>query len=269
MPNIVPTTSYGWIVSDLRDISEDLYKIAIDTSENITEVEAALAHFHLSKAPTPGCASLKCDDGGVMCRMWAQNGFYLLDDNVASLNMITSSGNSSAVCIRYGQSTPVANGFSTLTPAVPDCGVGNTSVYATNTCPAVRELLEERLVQQQTVCLDYNNFPQALTSNEDYTVIINSTIVDLTQYFSQNPDQDIIDLLVLNDTNTATNLFGYDTLSYVCQSREDDAAMPFDTLCDISCASTNLSVTKTGQYLTEATASTNGAMVFHADIILT
>jgi len=133
----------------------------------------------------------------------------------------------------------------------------------------VRELLEERLVQQQIVCLDYNNFPQALTSNEDYTIIINSTIVDLTQYFSQNPDQDIIDLLVLNDTNTATNLFGYDTLSYVCQSREDDAAMPFDTLCDISCASTNLSVTKTGQYLTEATASTNGAMVFHADIILT
>ena len=30
------------------------------------------------KAPTPGCASLKCNDGGVMCQMWAQNGFYLL-----------------------------------------------------------------------------------------------------------------------------------------------------------------------------------------------
>lgn len=49
VPNIIPTSSYGWIVSDLRDISEDLYRIAIDTSEDITEVEAALAHFHLSK----------------------------------------------------------------------------------------------------------------------------------------------------------------------------------------------------------------------------
>jgi hypothetical protein len=49
MPNIVPTTSYGWIVNDLRDMSEDLYRIATDTAENITEVEAALAHFHLDK----------------------------------------------------------------------------------------------------------------------------------------------------------------------------------------------------------------------------
>ena len=49
MPNIVPTTSYGWVVSDLKDISEDLYRIATDTTENITEVEAALAHYHISK----------------------------------------------------------------------------------------------------------------------------------------------------------------------------------------------------------------------------
>ena len=49
MPNIIPTTSYGWIVSDLRDTSEDLYRIATDTTENITEVEATLAQFHFSK----------------------------------------------------------------------------------------------------------------------------------------------------------------------------------------------------------------------------
>ena len=42
MPNIVPTTIYGWIASDL-------YRIAIDTSGTITEVEATLCHFHISK----------------------------------------------------------------------------------------------------------------------------------------------------------------------------------------------------------------------------
>ena len=219
-------------------------------------------------APTPGCASLKCDDGGIMCQMWAQNGLYYLDDNIATLNKITSSSNSSAVCVRYDESTPGAGGFSTLTFADSDCGTGNYSAYSLNGCPAVRELLEEPLVQQQTVCMDYANFPQALTGDPNtYDLIINSTITNLTTYFVQNPDSDIIDLLALNETNYATNLFGYDSLSYVCQSREDDQSIPFDTLCDISSSESNLSVTKTGEYLTEATASTNGALVFHADVI--
>ncbi len=49
MPNINPTTSYGWVVSDLKDLSEDLNRIALETSENITEVEATLCHYHLNK----------------------------------------------------------------------------------------------------------------------------------------------------------------------------------------------------------------------------
>ena len=49
MSNHVPTTSYGWIVADLRDIAQDLDRIQISTEEAIPEVEAALAHFHLKK----------------------------------------------------------------------------------------------------------------------------------------------------------------------------------------------------------------------------
>jgi hypothetical protein len=49
MPNIVPTTSYGWVVSDLRDLVVDLNRIALETGENITEVEATHCHFHLNK----------------------------------------------------------------------------------------------------------------------------------------------------------------------------------------------------------------------------
>ncbi len=49
MPNIVPTTSYGWVVSDLQDIHRDLHRIATESTKSITEVEAALGHFQLSK----------------------------------------------------------------------------------------------------------------------------------------------------------------------------------------------------------------------------
>jgi hypothetical protein len=47
MPNYVPTTSYGWIVSDLSDVARDLDRIQQYTDESITEVEAALAYYHL------------------------------------------------------------------------------------------------------------------------------------------------------------------------------------------------------------------------------
>ena len=49
MPRIVPTTSYGWVVPDLKDIAEDLYKIATGTTEQITQVEAQVCHHHLNK----------------------------------------------------------------------------------------------------------------------------------------------------------------------------------------------------------------------------
>ena len=48
MPEIIPTTSYGWIVSDLRDIVTDLERPATETTETITQVEAELCHHHLN-----------------------------------------------------------------------------------------------------------------------------------------------------------------------------------------------------------------------------
>ncbi len=49
MPNIVPTTSYGWVVSDLKDVASDLQSIQSYSDENISEVEAALAHYYLKQ----------------------------------------------------------------------------------------------------------------------------------------------------------------------------------------------------------------------------
>ncbi len=50
MPNmpLAPMTSYGWVLSDVKDLAEDLHRIAW-TVENITPLEAALCHFHLNK----------------------------------------------------------------------------------------------------------------------------------------------------------------------------------------------------------------------------
>ena len=49
MPNYVLTTSYGWIVSDPCDVARDLDRIQEYIDKTITEVEAALAHYHLKR----------------------------------------------------------------------------------------------------------------------------------------------------------------------------------------------------------------------------
>ncbi len=49
MPNIVSTTAYGWVVSDLKDVASDLQSIQSYLDENISEVEAALAHYYLKQ----------------------------------------------------------------------------------------------------------------------------------------------------------------------------------------------------------------------------
>ena len=54
MPNYVHTTSYGWIAADLRNVVKDLDRIQEFTDEVITEVEPALAHYHLKKVLDSG-----------------------------------------------------------------------------------------------------------------------------------------------------------------------------------------------------------------------
>jgi len=49
MPNIVPSTSYRWIVYDLKDLATDLERIQRYTKDDTSDVEAALAHFYLDK----------------------------------------------------------------------------------------------------------------------------------------------------------------------------------------------------------------------------
>lgn len=49
MPVPYLTTSYGWIVHDLMDLTIDLERIQINSIDKISEVEAALCHFYLEK----------------------------------------------------------------------------------------------------------------------------------------------------------------------------------------------------------------------------
>ncbi len=48
MPN-THLTRYRWVVNDLKDLAVDLRDIQQDTEENISEVEATLAQYHLKQ----------------------------------------------------------------------------------------------------------------------------------------------------------------------------------------------------------------------------
>ncbi len=45
MPHTKPTTSYGWVLSDLKDLSEDLRRVALETSQKA----AGGALFHQTR----------------------------------------------------------------------------------------------------------------------------------------------------------------------------------------------------------------------------
>jgi len=233
------------------------------------------------KAPNPGCASLMCDNGGIRCMTYASNqvyanvGVYGLDPNVAALNNLVPLGNgSAAVCLQYNVSVATSATTTTLYPAMPDCP--GTSVDTTeaqwDSCPDVRQLLENATVQQQVVCMPQVSFPQILptTDYDTFTIPINASALSpytsLTAFYSGAPTNYITDLIAPQGTNNA--LVPYAGFTYMCHSKGYDKKVSFDTLCDTS-QYPLLSVTRAGQYMTEFTASANGATVFHADAIST
>ncbi len=42
-------TAYAWVAEDLKDLAEELRRIALDTAESITQVESLLFHEHITK----------------------------------------------------------------------------------------------------------------------------------------------------------------------------------------------------------------------------
>ena len=228
------------------------------------------------KAPDPGCASLKCQEGGVHCTTYAYTaaipGFYWLDPNVAALNNLVSSPNGSyAVCLRYNASVAPTADIVTLLPATPGCP--GADEFLTNkqwdSCPDIRELLESEYIQQQVVCMLPGNLPQALPTTDvtTYTINISAAVLSpyttLTEFYQADRANYVTDLIVPNVSSQT--LVSYAELIYKCHSRGNEAGSNiYNTLCDFS---QGLSVSKTGEYMTEATASTVGAVVFHADRI--
>ena len=231
------------------------------------------------KAPNPGCASLMCNDGGIRCTIYASNevyanvGVYGLDTNVAALNGLIPVGNgSTAICLQYNVSVATSATITTLYPAMPECpGTNQDSTDAQwDSCTDVRQLLENATVQQQVVCMPEASFPQILptTDYDTFTIPINASFLSpytsLTAFYQADPTNYITDLIAPQSVSNA--LVPYAGFSYMCHSKGNDKQVAFDTLCDTS-QYPALSITKTGQYMTEGTASANGATVFRADII--
>lgn len=228
------------------------------------------------KAPDPGCASLHCEEGGIHCTVYAYTGaippVFWLDPNVAALNNLVSAGNGSyAVCLRYDASVATSAETITLLPATPACPGSDEYLTdkAWDDCPDVKELLESEYVQQQVVCTLPESLPEALPTTDYSTYTINisastlSPYTSLTQFYQADQANYITDLIAPNISSRA--LVPYADLIYTCHSRGNEIGSKiYNTLCDVS---QGLSVSKTGEYMTEATASTVGAVVFHAERI--
>lgn len=99
------------------------------------------------KAPVPGCASLRCNDGGIDCgtTVAVDNniGFYISDPNVAVLNnLVPADGDWLAVCLRYNESDATSVETVMLPPATPSCPGSDEyeNSWDWDSCYDVREL---------------------------------------------------------------------------------------------------------------------------------
>lgn len=227
------------------------------------------------KAPGPGCASLLCEDGGIYCSTTTDYGDFVLDPNAAALNnLVPAGGDLDVVCLRYNESVATSAETVTLYPTTPSCPGSDQfdNLWDWDSCADVKELLKDEYVQQQVVCASPASFlsylPTVTTDLDTFTIPINASLLSpyttLTEWYQADTSNYITDLIVLDggiDNNNT--LKPYAGLTYQCQSNADDVSS-YNTLCD---SYSGLSVSKRGEYITEATAATAGAIVFHADKI--
>ena len=228
------------------------------------------------KAPNSSCASLHCRDGGIECGTYAfpVNGFgvYGLDPNVGALNNL-GDNSINPICVQYNDSAATTATTTTLYPANPQCpGTGDFSAAADFlNCTDVRKLLEDPLIQRQVVCMPGPSFPGALptTDSDTLTIPIDDSLLapytSLTEFYQASPDHRITNLI--SAPGNQTSLVSYYDLTILCYLTDHDQA-PFNTLCDTN-QNLNLSIIKAGQYMTEATAASNGATVFSTDSVST
>ena len=233
------------------------------------------------KAPGAGCASLLCEEGGSHCgtavfRDGGAGGF-VLDPNVAALNnLVPARGDLGIVCLWYNESVATSADTVTLYPATPSCPGFPDYEYdwQWDSCDDVKKLLEDDSVQQQVVCASPGSFLSFLSTVtpvpdlENYTIPISMSLLSpyssLTEFYQADATNYITDLIGLGSEITNNNTFkSYAALTYQCRSNENDESS-FNTLCD---SYRGFSVSKRGEYIAQATASTAGAVIFHTDKI--
>ena len=222
-------------------------------------------------APVPGCASLSCEDGGISCVVTSgigdESGGYFVNADLTKLNLIANNG-SAAVCLRYNASVATNASVMTLVPYYVTCPGTNDNSDDSDflDCPDVRQLLESDRVQQEVVCVNEDNFPNQLPTADldNYTIPIDPSLLtgytSLAQWYDADDENYITDLIT--DGSFQQGLFAYASFSYSCYSRGNDTFKAFNPLCNMD---ETLAVTRVGTFMTEATASVNGALVFGAD----
>ena len=228
-------------------------------------------------APAPDCAIIRCNAGGIACtvtighdsyspdfvaqyRLPENNSYYILDDNVASLNnMANNSGYDPLVCLPYLNSTYDGNTSSptfglTLYPEFPQKLPNLRPVNDTR-------LLRDPYYQRSVLCGRQQNFVYIYGSNKTpgWSIsAISGHPGKLSDWVNPSTTTTVADLIA--DRNLG--LVAYSSLRFGCFATNNPLG---NTLCDTSQPELGgLAVSSTGAYITGAAVSSSGGKVFSA-----
>ena len=232
------------------------------------------------KASPPSCASLTCTKGGIRCEFDIKE-YHLdrvglgnvnvtvfgMDSNVAALNSIANSS-SEAICVRFDKAISHGN-YSTLFPWSFSWDLHDKTGSLTAQQFAIEQLLTDQMTQLQTVCFDVGKLPDIVAkyTKTNFTVNVTGDITDLPRYLSSRFVQ-LVPVAALFPTSAFSEVHPYAFQNYFCMSDTTTSSMQVNVLCDSSAetAASNLSVSKSGQFIRAVTASDSGAVLFDADL---
>ena len=196
-------------------------------------------------APSATCAAIRCNEGGVPCRlaklptMFGNTSVFAMDHNLASLNGLSSP----AIC--FGNKSLQGIVQNLLFAFDSDLNLPSDVLCASEVPTAVSQT---------------HGLSSSLSAYPNNTPFISRPKASLSE----------IDLLQTLDPQTFV-LFS--KLRYICYSPADphEVNTPNSSLCDtwaqVSNSAERLSVDPSGAYLTAATMMSKGGLLFHSDNI--
>ena len=201
-------------------------------------------------APSPMCAAVRCNEGGVPCSLgqlphtFGNTAVFAMDDNLAKLNGLTSP----ALCFGLDIGRGISQNLSTfMFTLIADLNLSDASAKVL--CASVASTTVARGFSS-SLNVFLKDFPMSFLAE-------NSTF---------RPTASLSDLLGALDPQT---IVPYKKLRYVCYSdiKHSSISSLCDTWAQVPNSLERLSVNPSGAYLTVATMLTNGGSLFVSEDI--